>query len=107
MQLSHEPYKYPMEIPLRGRGFHLKGVIWQQDIQRLFLDKPISIETITGTFKNRMKVCFQFSFVELLRPSDEWLLTHTQSVSERYGERFFYISLSELQASQLVTQISI
>lgn len=68
-----------MEISLRGRGFHLKGVIWQQDIQRLFLDKPISIETITGTFKNRMKVCFQFSFVELLHPSDEWLLTQTHS----------------------------
>lgn len=81
-----------MEISLRGRGFRLKGVIWQQDIHRLFLEKPIAIETITGTFKNRMEVCSQFSFAELLHPSEEWLLTHTVRFREIRGTLFLHFS---------------
>lgn len=68
----------------------LKGVLRQQDIQRLLLDKPISIETIACTFKNRRNAV---RGAGSLHPEDEWLLPRrTGQATRMWGALFLHFS---------------
>lgn len=88
---------------LKGRG--LGGVSWQQDIQRRFLDKPISLETIVCTFKNRMNVFNSVSLSFFTLKMNGFSPGCTVRVSGGLGEHFLYISLT--YDSHLITQINI